>query len=308
MTMTLTDRHYRGSVLPESSSAPPDIRKPTGRVIVVSGGTDGMGRALVLARADRGDQVVAIGSNPAKGEALLAEGARRGVAGRVRVVRADLATVAGNHRVLEDTLGQHDRIDALALFANRQAPRRTLTADGLESTFALYYLSRYLLSHGFRDALEASATPVIVNVAGVGITKGSIHWNDLQLQRDYSMIAAQLQAARANDLLGVDYTERANSKARYVLYHPGFTKSGDLSPLPVALRAAIRAAAKISARPITESISAVHDFLDAPPAAGLTAIDRNKHLPLTLETLNPQNAERLARATEALVAALPGAP
>ncbi|ABW14212.1 short-chain dehydrogenase/reductase SDR [Parafrankia sp. EAN1pec] len=290
------------------SNAPPNARKPVGRVLVVSGGTDGMGRALALARADRGDQVVAIGSNPTKGEALLAEAARRGVAGRVRFVRADLATVAGNRRVLEDTLGQHDRIDVLALFANRQAPKRTLTADGLESTFALYYLSRYVLSHGFRDALEASDAPVIVNVAGVGITKGSIHWDDLQLERGYSMIAAQLQAARANDLLGVAYTEHANSKARYVLYHPGFTRSGDLSPLPAALRASIRAAARISARPIAESIGAIHHFIDAPPAAGLTAIDRNKHLPLTLETLNPQNAERLARATEALVAALPSTP
>ncbi len=42
-------------------------------VIVISGGTDGMGRALALGRAARGDRVFAIGSNPAKG-ARLGEG------------------------------------------------------------------------------------------------------------------------------------------------------------------------------------------------------------------------------------------
>ncbi|WP_307873898.1 MULTISPECIES: SDR family NAD(P)-dependent oxidoreductase [unclassified Frankia] len=292
----------------ESVSALPTAPEPTGRVVVVTGGTDGMGRALVLARAERGDQVVAIGSNPAKGEALLAEAAGRGAAGHVRFVRADLATVEGNRRVIEETLHHHGAIDALALFANRQAPRRTLTRDGLEATWALYYLSRYLLGHGFRAALEASAAPVIVNVSGVGVTKGSIHWDDLQLERGYAMVAAQLQAGRANDLLGVAFAEHGDSKARYVLYHPGFTRSGDLSPLPLMLRAGIRAAARIWARPIPDSIRAIHQFIDTPPAAALTAVDRNTHLPLTFRTLDPRDAARLAGLTEKLLAALPSNP
>ncbi|UOE42842.1 hypothetical protein [Agromyces larvae] len=41
-------------------------------MVVVSGGTDGMGRALALARLERGDTVVALGSNPTKGRQLLA--------------------------------------------------------------------------------------------------------------------------------------------------------------------------------------------------------------------------------------------
>ena len=81
----------------------------------------------------------------------------------------------------------------------------TETPEGLEATFALYYLSRYLLSHELTPALSRSTSPVIINVAGVGIAKGSIQWDDLQLTRRYSMIRAQLQAGRANDLLGVGY-------------------------------------------------------------------------------------------------------
>ena len=249
----------------------------SGRVTVVSGGTNGMGRALALARLARGDQVVAIGSDPAKGRAL---------GDAITFLRADLTSIADTRRVIAAVLERWPVVDALALFANRQAPARISTVDGLEATFALYYLSRHLLSHGLRDALDRAPTPVIVNVAGVGITRGSIQWTDLQLRRRYRMITAQLQAARANDLLGVDFAATSGSRARYVLYHPGFTRSGDLSALPAPLRAAIRVAAKVAARPVEASVRPVVDWIDTPPAAPLTAVDRGRSLPLDLPTLD----------------------
>lgn len=273
------------------------------RVIVVSGGTDGMGRELVLARADRGDDVVAIGSSHSKGAKLIAEATARGIDKRVHFRPADLSTIAGTRQVIDEIAAEYDVVDALVLFANRVAPKRTITPEGLENTFALYYLSRYLLGYGLRPLLDKSDSPVIVNVAGVGVTKGSIHWDDLQLEHGYSMVGAQLQAGRANDLLGVAFVEQPETRIRYVHYHPGFTKSGDLSPLPAALRVSIKTLAKLSARPVGKSIGPIHDFIENPPQAPLTAIDRDKHLALTLETLDPANARRLARATEALLTA-----
>ncbi|WP_327008305.1 SDR family NAD(P)-dependent oxidoreductase [Dactylosporangium sp. NBC_01737] len=259
---------------------------------VISGGTNGMGRALALARLARGDQVVAIGSDPAKGRAL---------GDAVTFLRADLTSIAETRRVIGVILERWPVVDALALFANRQAPSRISTVDGLEATFALYYLSRHLLSHGLRPALDRAPAPVIVNVAGVGTTKGSIQWDDLQLRRRYRMITAQLQAGRANDLLGVDFAATSGSRARYVLYHPGFTRSGDLGPLPAPLRLTIRALAAVAARPVAESVRPVADWIDTPPAAPLTAVDRGRPVPLDLPTLDPAAAARLAAATTDLL-------
>jgi NAD(P)-dependent dehydrogenase (short-subunit alcohol dehydrogenase family) len=275
------------------------------RTIVISGGTDGMGRALALGRAARGDRVIAIGSNAVKGERLLAEAPATGT---IEFLHADLRTVAATKAAAAAITDSVPMIDALALFANRQAPLRIETPDGFEATFALYYLSRYLLSHQLTPALSRSNTPVIINVAGVGITKGSIHWQDLQLARDYGLVTAQLQAGRANDLLGVSYAAEYGATVRYVLYHPGFTHSGDLSVLSAPMRAAIRAAARVSARPVEESVAAIHDFIDNPPLAPLTAIDRDKPVPLTLATLNPGDAARLAHLTAALLSAWAGRP
>ncbi|MFF0815342.1 SDR family NAD(P)-dependent oxidoreductase [Rhodococcus sp. NPDC003318] len=281
--------------------------EPTGphgerRRIVVSGGTDGMGRALALARARRGEHVVVLGSSADKGRRLLADVDRIGATDRVEFVRVDLSDIGATRAVVDHILDRYDVVDALLLFANRQAPRRVVTADGLESTFALYYLSRYILGHGLVPALQRSAAPVIVNVAGTGIEKGRIHWEDLQLEHDYGMVAAQLQAGRANDLLGVAFAARADpTPIPYVLYHPGFTRSGDLSPLSPPLRWMLRAAARLRARPVDVSVALIHDFIDHPPDAPLTAIDRGTHLPMTFGTLDPADAQRLAAVTGTLL-------
>lgn len=270
------------------------------RVIVVSGGTDGMGRALTLARAERGDSVIVLGSNQDKGRRLLSDAERVGAAGRIDVIQVDLSSVAGTQAAIGQIAERDRAIDALGLFANRPALTRIVTAEGLEKTFTLYYLSRYLLSHGLAPLLRRSSTPVIVNVAGTGSTHGRIHWDDLQLQRRYSAIAAQLQAGRANDLLGVAFAAQPANPIRYVLYHPGFTKSGDLTAQPAPLRALLQAA-RIVARPVEKAIAPIHGFIDHPPDAPLTAIDRGKPVPLTVTTLDPANAQRLAQATRALV-------
>ncbi|WP_061300239.1 SDR family NAD(P)-dependent oxidoreductase [Herbidospora cretacea] len=260
-------------------------------VIVISGGTDGMGRALALGRAARGDRVFAIGSNPAKGARL---------GGGIEFVHADLSTLAGNRAAVEAVTAATPVVDALALFANRLARRRVETVDGLESTFALYYLSRRLLGEGLTPLLSASERPVIVNVAGVGTTKGAITWDDLQLTRRYGMVRAQLQAGRANDLLGVAHAAEHGADLPYVLYHPGFTRSGDASGMPAPVRVALKVAGRLAARPVEESVAAVHDFIDDPPKAPLTAVDRGRRLPLTLRTLDPADAARLAVITRGL--------
>jgi hypothetical protein len=261
-------------------------------VVVVSGGTNGMGRAFALRRAERGDHVLVLGRNRERGEAMAGSS--------VTFLPVDLSSVTETRRVIEKILTEYGVVDALTLFANGVAPRRIVTAEGLERTFALYYLSRYLLSFGLRPALERAAAPVIVNVAGVGVTKGEVHWTDLQLAAHYSIVSAQLQAGRANDLLGVGFAQRSDSRARYVLYHPGFTKSGDRSLLPPVLRGLL-AVASVAARSIADAVAPIHQFLDASPAAPLTAVDRGKQLPLTLPTLDPGNAERLMNLTEELL-------
>ncbi|WP_407560417.1 SDR family NAD(P)-dependent oxidoreductase [Streptomyces sp. 184] len=273
---------------------------PEQKTVVISGGTDGMGRAVALERFARGDRVTVIGSSEEKGRALLGQAADP----RLRFVRADLSSIAEVERVVADVAAEYEAVDALALFANRVSRRRKETAEGLEFTFALYYLSRYLLSHRLRPLLDAAPAPVVVNVAGVGTTAGSIHWDDPQLTRRYGPVRAQLQAGRANDLLGVAFAGGAATKARYVAYHPGFTRSGtDSHDIPL-VRGALKLLARFFARPVAESVRPVVDWIDHPPPDPHTAVDRGKRLDPSLKTLRPDDAERLAAYTEDLLRSL----
>lgn len=271
------------------------------RTVVISGGTDGMGRAFALERLARGDRVVAIGSNPAKGDSLVAAAGRR--SDRVRFLRADLSSVAETRKVVAEIESGYEAVDALLLFANRTSPKRVQTEEGFERTFALYYLSRYLLSYGLVPLLERSPSPVIVNIAGVGVRKGAVNWDDPHLAQGYSVVRAQLQAGRANDLLGVSFAGQFGGKIGYVLYHPGFTRSGDLSPLNPVARTVIRTLAVFAARSVSTAIHPIHDFVDFPSAVPLRAIDRNRTLDLSLPTLDPAAADRLSRLTEELLTA-----
>jgi NAD(P)-dependent dehydrogenase (short-subunit alcohol dehydrogenase family) len=261
-------------------------------VVVVSGGTNGMGRAFALERADRGDRVLVLGRNSERGEAMAG--------GPIAFRPVDLSSVAETRQTIKEILAGYETVDALALFANGLTPRRTVTAEGLERTFALYYLSRYLLSFGLRPALDRASAPVIVNIAGVGAKQGAVRWSDPQLASKYSTVTAQLQAGRANDLLGVGFAQRSGSRARYVLYHPGFTRSGDRSPMPLPIRGLL-AAASVLARPVADAVAPIHGFVDEPPAAPLTAVDRGRQLPLDYPTLDPRDAERLMDLTEKLL-------
>lgn len=251
------------------------------KIVVVAGGTTGMGRATALARAARGDDVTVIGRS------------RRNLPSSVRFLRADLSSIAEVEQVADEIAARHDRVDALGLFANRVLPRRTETVDGLEYTFALYYLSRYLLAA--RLAPLMSEESVIVNVSGVGVKSGEIHWPDPQLRSGYGLVRAQLQAGRANDLLGVAHA----GAARYVLYHPGFTRSGLDGHPNAVVRGVLKTLAVVAARPVSRAVAPIVEWIEHPPAELLTTSDRGKPVDLSGKEAD---ARRLMEYTESLLA------
>lgn len=262
-----------------------------------------MGRAIALDRLRRGDRVVAIGRSETNAREL-AEAAAEEDRRRLTFLRADLSTLAENDRVAAEIASSHGAIDALVLCANRHNRARTTTADGLEATFALYYLSRFLLGEALREQL-ADGGGVVVNVAAPGIKAGSVRWDDLQFERGYRGLKAQLQAGRLNDLLGVGFAAAhgADSPIRYVLFHPGFTRSGTASLSPPA-RTLIRLLGAVAALSPARAVEPILPLLDDPPHAPLTAIDRGRPVSLDLPTFDPGDARRLRALTEELVSRL----
>ncbi|WP_405616267.1 SDR family NAD(P)-dependent oxidoreductase [Streptomyces sp. NBC_01511] len=271
---------------------------------VITGGTDGIGRALALTYLDRGQEVIVVGRSAEKGEAWLDAARRHDAAGRAHFVRADLGLVAETRAAIDKIRSICTKIDALVLCARHFRTTRLVTSEGLENTFAHFYLSRFLLSHELADLLEAADTPVILNVAGPG-GGGEIHWEDLQLAREYEGQRALAQGGRLNDLLGVGFADsRPETTVRYVLLNPGTVStsfSGQYTPDVMAQIEAMRR----SARSVEEAAAPILTLLDDPPAASLSAVVRGEPLSPHGPAFAIEEARRLREHTERLLAAHP---
>ncbi|MEV4358950.1 SDR family NAD(P)-dependent oxidoreductase [Nonomuraea sp. NPDC003707] len=248
------------------------------RTLVISGGTDGMGRALARTYLERGDTVAVIGRDRSKA-----------LPGAV-FIPADLSLISENRRVIAEINAEFPAVDALVLCARYFRTHRFVTAEGLEGTFALDYLSRFLLSHGL------TAPRLVVNVSGPGQPTGLIRWHDLMLERGYDGMAAQFQAGKANDLLGVAFAARHGSRTRYVLMHPGGVSTSVAGEYDAATAAHVEALKK-HGLPVEEGIKPIVARIDDPPAEPLSAFMRERRIALDPGSFDPAAAERLHELT-----------
>ncbi|BCB87097.1 SDR family NAD(P)-dependent oxidoreductase [Phytohabitans suffuscus] len=130
--------------------------------VLITGASDGLGRALAFALAERGYQLVVHGRDAER----LAEVAERTGA---QAIRADLASLAEVRRLAAAVEGDLDVLvnNAGIGFGAPGAPRQ-LSADGYELRLAVNYLAPYLLTQLLLPRLKRSAPARIVNVASVG--------------------------------------------------------------------------------------------------------------------------------------------
>jgi len=266
--------------------------------LFIAGGTSGIGKGLAIHYLRRGSKVTVTGSNRHRGKDFLDEAARLGAVHRAAFIQADLLSLSENHRVIQEVHARHESLDGLVLTAMQQFPKRKLTPDGYESTFALYYISRFVLSYGLTNLLEKGENPVIVSIGGTGMTKGKIHWDDLHLQHKYGLLKATLQGGRANDLLGVAYAENhTKGKTRFILNHPGYTSSGT-NHLKQPFKSILHIMGKFFAQPVSKSIQPIIELMDQPTPQSLIAWDRTKAVDLSLPTLNKSDAMKLYQLTK----------
>lgn len=271
------------------------------KTVVIAGGTDGIGKALAATRLSRGDTVLVIGRDEAKGKAFLDSAEALGARPRAFFLRADLALLSENDRVVEAVRAQFPALDALVFCARHYRTQRAETAEGLEENFALFYLSRYVLGHGLVDALTSAERPVVVNVAGPGASLGVVRWSDLELRRGYHGGAALGQGGKLNDLLGVAFAERYGDRGvSYVLIHPGVTAtsfSGVYDDETLKQITAMQSYAK----PVEAALPPIQAAIDAPPAQPLSAFVEGRRIGVEDDSFDRGAARRLETATERIL-------
>ncbi len=185
------------------------------QTILVTGATDGLGRALAGDLAAAGADVLVHGRDDGRGRDTLDEIRARTPDARVRFVRADLASLADVRELAAQAARETGRLDAVVNNAGigattRGDERREESDDGHELRFAVNYLSGYLLTRLLLPLLERSAPARIVNVSSAGQTP--IDFGDVMLTRGYRGARAYCQSKLAQVMFTFDLADELHGR------------------------------------------------------------------------------------------------
>src|SRR5918994_5118758 len=136
--------------------------------ILVTGTTDGLGRRVAQEFAAEGATVLLHGRSPERLEATLEELRSQPGSEKANSYLADLSSLAAVRDLAERILSEHDRLDVLVNNAGIIAPERKESEEGYELTFAVNYLSHFLLTRLLLPLLKDSVPARIINVASAG--------------------------------------------------------------------------------------------------------------------------------------------
>jgi NAD(P)-dependent dehydrogenase (short-subunit alcohol dehydrogenase family) len=194
-----------------------------GKSVVITGGTAGIGLATARELARRGANVILVGRDPGRGAAAVATIQRIAPSASVTYLAADLSSQRQVRALATALGGRIGRLDILINNAGAMFGERTLSADGIEMTFALNHLAYFLLSHLLLDLLERSSRARIVNVASQAHHGVRLDFDNLQGQRHYSAWRAYKCSKLANVMFTYEFARRLQGSGITVnALHPGF--------------------------------------------------------------------------------------
>ena len=152
----------------------------TGKTVMVTGSTDGLGREVALRAARLGAHVIVHGRNQERGKAVVAEIEKLGKGG-AKFYAADFASLVEVRTLAQAIRRDYKRLDVLVNNAGIWIRDRQVSKDGHELHFAVNYLSGFLLTRELLPLITASAPSRIVNVSS--LSASPIDFSDVMLER-----------------------------------------------------------------------------------------------------------------------------
>src|SRR5213080_1944838 len=198
----------------------------TGKIVLITGGTGGIGKATAIGLARLRARVGITGRDLSRAEQAASE--IRTLSGNpaIDAFAADLSSQAEVHRLANAVLNAYPLLDVLVNNVGGFWAHRHSTADSLEHTFAVNHLASFLLTNLLLDRLKASAPARVVTVSSHVQAEGRIEFDDLQSAGNYSGQAAYSQSKLANVIFTNELARRledtgvtANS------VHPGVVRT-----------------------------------------------------------------------------------
>ena len=190
-----------------------------GKVAIVTGANSGMGMATTAALADMGAKVIMLCRSEERGkEALekLMEKKER----QLELVLCDLGDYESIRNFAKQVRAENERIDILVNNAGFISLDRQFTKEGLERQFGINHIGHFLLTMLLLKKMGTGSR--IVNVASGAHKTGKIHFDDINLSKNFNVITAYSQSKLANVLFTRELARLVKDRGITVnCCHPG---------------------------------------------------------------------------------------
>lgn len=201
-----------------------------GRVCLITGASNGIGKAAAVKLSKMGASLVLLCRNRDRGENAVAEISLRSGNEDVDLLLADLGSLRQVREAAEAFLGSSRPLHVLINNAGAIYMDRTVTEDGIETTFAVNHLGHFLLTNMLMHRMRDSGLARIVNVSSeahkFAYGDGRIAFDDLMGERTYSGWRAYGQSKLANILFTDELARRLRgSEITANALHPGVVAS-----------------------------------------------------------------------------------
>src|SRR5688572_11336879 len=197
-----------------------------GKICLVTGGTNGIGKIAARELARMGATVVIVGRDAQKTSQVVEEIRTASGNKNVDSLLADLSSQQEVRRLADEFKSKYSHLHVLLNNAGGFFMRRQRSVDDIEMTFALNHLAYFLLTNLLLDTIKASAPARIINVSSDAHTSGKIEFDNLQGERNYSPRAYD-NSKLANILFTMELARRLEGTGVTVnALHPGFVATG----------------------------------------------------------------------------------
>jgi NAD(P)-dependent dehydrogenase (short-subunit alcohol dehydrogenase family) len=181
------------------------------QIILVTGATDGLGKAVAAALAEQGAHVLLHGRNQERLDSTRAEIQAAFPNAKLTTYRADFASLDEVRRIGKQINAEHPRLDTLvnnaAVGGGKPGdPQRELSRDGYELRFAVNYLAPFLLTHLLLTNLRHTPPSRIVNVSSAG--QRPIQFDDVMMEHYDEPLDAYRQSKLAQIMFTIDLAEQ----------------------------------------------------------------------------------------------------
>lgn len=193
----------------------------TGKTVVITGATGGLGRAAAAELSRLGARLIVVSRTSTKLRDL-----QDSLDGEVDTIQADLGLMA-DVREAAERLNAEPRIDVLINNVGVLLPERQETDEGIEKTLAVDLAGHFLLTNLLIPKLVDSAPSRVISVTSGGMYSERIRPDDLQFEEGtYTGTAAYARAKRGQVILTEMWAERlAGTGVTVHAMHPGWART-----------------------------------------------------------------------------------